>query len=571
MVKSPAPLKPTLSPYERAVIAAASTGDIADFSDLDTPPVIRAEILRRLITGLAQKQCKHADPVAPRGVRIHTAVIEGALDLSGWTGRADDPSRILPTIELENCVLDETLSLEESHIDSLSLLGCSLVSLSAGSARIEGSVYLNGSRVKGVGNKKAGTHFALDFAGAKIGGNVTLRVYQGCSFEAHSQITFLGAQITGAFNASGARLLNPGGIALNFTRADIRNSAFMTSDEGIRFTAKGELRFWITQIGGQFAINGALLENKRGQALSLDGATIRGNVFMLPSDNGTPVTINGDVRLVGSRIESSLVSRDIVMDGVFDTRNAYISVLFDDARSSWPTKPGRMRLSGLTYERLHGNAEDQRDNSLHRRLDWIKRQYQNPERPTASEFDPQPYNQYAKVLRARGQSTDADRVLITMRELRLRSHIDPWPMRVFQKFLGLTSGYGYAGTRAVMALVLWIVIGSGMYGAHAFAGHFGPAEDVLRGEHASVQNTLVSIPGIAKIRVRGCPGLIAPLYAIDTLLPVVEFGQRRACAFDPQGRLGAPLWRSLDFLYALIGAILFAVTVVTLTGLLRED
>ncbi|MDQ7076981.1 MAG: hypothetical protein Q9M45_03955 [Robiginitomaculum sp.] len=536
MVKSPAPPKPTLTPHERAVITAASTGDIADFSDLDSPPIIQAEMLRRLIAGLAQKRRKHADPVAPRGVRIHNAVIEGALDLSGWTGRADEPSRFLPTIELQNCILDEPLSLEESHIDSLSLLGCSLVRLSAGSARIEGSVYLNGSRVTGAGSKENDSHFALDFAGAKIGGNVTLRVFQGRPFESHSQITFLGAQITGAFNASGARLLNPGGIALNFTRADIRNSAFMTSDQGIRFTAKGELRFWITQIGGQFAINGALLENKSGLALGLDGATIRGNVFMLPSDNGTPVTIYGDLRLVGTRIESNLVSRDIVMDGVFDARNAYISVLFDDARSSWPAKPGHIRLSGLAYDRLHGNAEERRDNSLAQRLDWIKRQYLNPEHPTAAEFDPQPYNQYAKVLRARGQSTDADRVLITMREWRLRSHIDPWPMRIFQKFLGLTSGYGYAGTRAVVALILWIIIGTGMYGAHAFAGHFGPAEDVLQGEHSTVQQTPVSIPGIAQTRVRGCPGLIAPLYAMDTLLPVVEFGQRRAVLLIRRGR-----------------------------------
>jgi hypothetical protein len=398
-----------------------------------------------------------------------------------------------------------------------------------------------------------------------------LRTHKGKRFEACCELTFLGAQISGAFNASGAKLENADGIALNFTRTDIRNNVFMTADGGFRFEATGELRFWIAQIGGQFALNGASLSNAGKLALGLDGATIRGNVFLVPSDDGTPFRVEGEVRFVGTRIESNLVSRNIDMQGVFDLRNAHINTLFDDASSSWPRQNGALRLSGLTYERLHGDADDQRDNRLLHRLNWIKHQYQNPDQPTCAEFDPQPYTQYASVLRARGQSGDADLILIAMQSLRLRSRIDPWPMQVFSKFLGLSCRFGYSGSRAILALMFWIFIGTGMYGAHAFAGNFGPAEQVVRGQHNALANTVVSIPRIVERRVRGCPGLIAPLYAMDTILPIVEFGQRRACAFDPQSRYGAPLWRALDLFYALIGGILFAITVVTLTGLLREE
>jgi hypothetical protein len=145
---------------------------------------------------------------------------------------------------------------------------------------------------------------------------------------------------------------------------------------------------------------------------------------------------------------------------------------------------------------------------------------------------------------------------------------------------------GHTGLSEVFGadLSVWVFRYTGHYGAvyldtdwlsflwcARLFGKLCPAEQIGHGEHVSTPNTTVSIPGLMTKTVRGCPGLIAPLYAMDTILPIVEFGQRRACAFDPPGRFGAPLWRALDFFYALIGAILFAIAVVTLTGLLRED
>ena len=568
----PAPSrKPAPGAFERVVIAAAATGDIADFSGQDTPPVIRAEVLRRLLAGLAQQGSNNADPVTPRGVRISGAAIEGELDLSGWTGRADDPSRPLPALECITCTLTQPLYLDESRIGSLSLLGCKAVLISAGSARIDGSVRLGGSSVSGADDKYSGQKLALDFAGAQIGGNVILRPHDGVRFHGCSECTFLGARIEGAFNANGALLENPGGIALNCTRVNIRNSVFLTIEAGFRFETRGEARFWIAQIGGQFALGGAHLQNPGGAALGFQGGTIRGNVFLRPSLSGIPFTASGDIHFTGVRIEANLISRDTAIDGLVDMRNAHVNALFDDPQTGWPTRPGSLQLSGLTYERLHSDGDVQRENAVSARLEWITRQYHDPERPSADEFDPQPYSQFAHYLRSRGQNDDADRVLIAMRRLRLRSHIDRGPLRLFQKFLGLTCGYGYSGARAIAALLIWVLIGSGMYGAHALAGNFGPAESVMRGQHDSIAGVTVSIPGLMKTKVRGCPGLIAPLYAMDTILPLVEFGPRRACAFDPPGRFGAPLWRTLDFLYALIGAIVFAIAVVTLTGLVRED
>lgn len=571
MAKTPTKPKPNLTNNERAVIAAASCGEIADFSHCPVPPVLRAEILRRLITGLAQKGRKAADPVTPRGVRIKAAIIEGELDLSGWPGRADDPSRPLPTIEMENCTANAPIYLDESHVDSLSFFSCTLALLSAGSAHINGSVRVNGSKIAGADDRLSGAHHALDFAGAKIGGNVILRPHNGQRFEAHSELGFLGAQIDGAFNANGAFLNNAKGVALNFTRVDIRNSVFLTAEAGHRVEVIGEMRCWVSQIGGQFVANGALLQNPDGDALSFRGSTVKGNVFFVPSDNGTPFTAHGTISFTGARIEANLISRAIKMDGVFDVRGAHIYSLYDDALSGWPDQHGQTRLSGLTYDRLHNDTDDEKTNIVRDRLAWIKRQYKDPGQPLCAEFDPQPFLQYSQYLRTRGQVDDADNVLIEMREIRLAAKVDRWSMRQIQKFLDLTCRFGYSGTRAVMALIIWILIGTGMYGAHAFAGNFGPAEQVSMGQHQTIANAQVTAFGIWQTKTRGCPGLVAPLYAMDTILPVVEFGQRRACAFDPQKPHTAPLWRALDLFYALIGAVLFAITVVTLTGLLRED
>jgi hypothetical protein len=241
-------------------------------------------------------------------------------------------------------------------------------------------------------------------------------------------------------------------------------------------------------------------------------------------------------------------------------------------------------LSGFTYNRLRVTEEHRMGSLAVQRLQWVKRQYRDPEHPTRVEFDPQPFHQLAKVLREQGMTEDADQVAIEMRRLRLSAKLDPWYLRPIQHFLNLSCRFGYSGSRAVSSLGVWILLGSMMFGFHAFQGSFSPAEAVMMGRHDAGMNTHTSLLPIPpkptpnssttdkwfQTTGRGCPGLVAPLYAVDVILPVIEFGQRRACAFDPQGPM-APFWRYLQLLYSLVGAILSAIAVVTLTGLLRKD
>jgi hypothetical protein len=68
----------------------------------------------------------------------------------------------------------------------------------------------------------------------------------------------------------------------------------------------------------------------------------------------------------------------------------------------------------------------------------------------------------------------------------------------------------------------------------------------------------------------GCPGLDPLHYALDTAMPVIDLGQDQVCRFKPEGTLRW-LWLLLHSLYAVAGAALSAVVVLTLTGVLRRD
>ena len=128
----------------------------------------------------------------------------------------------------------------------------------------------------------------------------------------------------------------------------------------------------------------------------------------------------------------------------------------------------------------------------------------------------------------------------------------------------MIAGYGLAPIRVVRALALFLALG--------VAG-------VLT---MNAQGALVTPQG------RACNGAIEPaLYAIDVALPVIDLGQESRCAPWPHGPrrtlAGAPvsataiggcsralrLWPWAHALYAILGAILTALAVVTFSGVMK--
>jgi hypothetical protein len=135
---------------------------------------------------------------------------------------------------------------------------------------------------------------------------------------------------------------------------------------------------------------------------------------------------------------------------------------------------------------------------------------------------------------------------------------------LLSSLFGVIAGYGLAPIRIARALALFIAIG--------VAGVFA----------MNAQGALVTPQG------RQCAGAVEPaLYAIDVALPVIDLGQESRCAPGRTARAelpagmevspysdwrvfeGVALWRWAHALYALLGAILTALAVITFSGALK--
>jgi uncharacterized protein YjbI with pentapeptide repeats len=108
-------------------------------------------------------------------------------------------------------------------------------------------------------------------------------------------LTLNEAHIGGVLVLRGATLTNAGGDALSLDGADIKGGAFLDP-----VTVTGKARALGASIGGQLSLRGATLTNAGGIALSLDRADIKGSAFL------DPVTVTGEVRALGASISGVL-------------------------------------------------------------------------------------------------------------------------------------------------------------------------------------------------------------------------------------------------------------------------
>ncbi len=355
----------------------------------------------------------------------------------------------------------------------------------------------------------------------------------------------------------------------------------------------------------------------------MENTSIAGNVYIRPAlgrfdpdfneydeeirDKKPKIT--GNVRFGHAKIGGRWEVQNVKFAGIVDMRNCHVSVLTDHiSNGGWPEDKGKLLLDGFKYDALkitkdnnegeYNNedessekprgirhlkgvkeiiAEDKEKKAAKKQtrknkhyIEWIERQYKNPDKLEGEEFRPQPYQQLTKVLRAQGHSEEADKVAIQMRKTHLQSGKNYLLGRLFQWALYHTCGFGYSGVRVFWTFVVCFTVGSVMYAMSAHNGFFGPADDVTGSKHETVANVSYVLLSPAKEISRGCPGHVAPLYTLDVIIPVIDLGQRRMCIFDPQG-YWAPLWRALHMLFAIIGATLFAITIITLTGFMRRE
>jgi hypothetical protein len=595
---------------ERIVLDAIDTRQLADFTSLPEPQRrISAEFLQRLISGSHGAWNELCCPL-----RIRGANIVGLLrPPSGGQGGG----RI--AVQFWECIFDSPVDLSGAEFLVLRFVDCKLPAFIGASLNVSAGLDLSGSQFSGVsdyeselslvgscaihlGNARIGGKLDMSstdksrftaaglvlldgaridgdvsFAGALLDGcgapavsarsivvssNVNLRPASGYRFQAHGEVGFSAAQITGDLMCEGAQISNPDGRALHCEDLKVE-SVFLTSDDEAKlpFEARGRLNFLTAIIGGSFFMtNARLAPGPDYHGLLRTGGPVAINLRQARISNALAVSHVG--ALSGESESPSLREAPAPVAGWFLLNGAQVSSVLDSLETGWPA-PGFLDLDGLVYERIrHVGSGD----LAVKRIAWLRRQFPD-EVPTAETFRPQPYEQLSRVLRQHGLTREANAIAVEKIRMRLESRVDGRWARVFPSLLMLISHHGYSSSRAVLSFLIFVLLGTVMYAMALFG--FGQPFLPIEADPEPVIYEF-AFGAFRATSEQGCPGLHVMHYALDAALPVIDLGQDLRCRFSPDGSLRW-IWLLLNSLYVITGAGLSAVVVLTLTGVLRQD
>ncbi|MEU1848989.1 oxidoreductase [Streptomyces sp. NPDC019990] len=442
------------------------------------------------------------------GVRI-----SGSLDLAGGT--------VVPYAEMRQCRFEQDVLLPEARFTTLRIVDCSVPRLEAARVQTEGDLHLPRCRFhRGIRltDAQIGTDLMLnqavvhrDRSGRSIAAD-GLNVGQDLQaelLESHGELSLRAATIGVSLSLRGARLANPGArLALNAPQLTVERSLYLTP-AGIGAQAmSGMTPAQGTRIQRFECEGGIRLDDGRfGDAVDFEGAR-----FTLTDDQELSMRRmqTPELRFLGEQPARGRV----VLSG------AKVINLMDRA-DAWPG-PGRLHMGGFTYENLVPRGPF----TLAERLDWVA--------AATAEYNPEPYERLAAVLRAGGEDEDAREVLLA-KQRRHRESLPP-AAKLWGYAQDWTVAYGYRpGRAAVWMAVLWAA------GSLAFAQAGHPP--MKRGEH---------------------PEWNPALFTLDLLLPVIDLGQ---VGFW-QLRGG---WQWLAVAMILLGWILATTVAAGATRLLRRN
>ncbi|MGH3022312.1 MAG: hypothetical protein ACRDNI_01530 [Gaiellaceae bacterium] len=582
---------------EERLLAQARSGEVVDLDDLSQDErTVAAAFLRELCL---DETAAGADP---RGIRVSGAAVAGRLDLEYC--ELPFPLRLracffdtnpvlrycrLRVLELDGCMLP-SLDADGLHVDHDLVIRSSTVSwdVQLPGASIGGDLDLSGTTIGSEASGREGVT-ALDAAGIAIGGSLHLddgfgamgqirlhrarivrqlncrratltprgpypvlvadgaeigTVFVDRGFRAEGSVRLVGARIGGQLNCGDAELTSRAEPVLWAELATIEGGVYVQRG----FRADGQIQLSGARIGGPLHCENATLRSDLDAPLSAEGADIGGDVVFggrLSIAGGVSLdgaSVGGALRCEGATIEreggtalsaryarigGALVLRNARVTGGLDLYKATASSLDDDlgegqdARGSW-AGIAPLVLEGFEYERF---AERSVWASA-LRFDWL--------RGTAA-FEPGAWRRLADVYRDDGRDDDARRALIARENDRLaRGGLAPH-QRLGRWILRVTIGHGYrpwlAGLWAlaivaVYALLVW-----------RFPGSFVPEDAAAGGPQPFV-------------------------YAADTFLPIIDFGEA-----DAWTAVGGMRWA--EWLVILLGWALTTIFVAGFTRVVR--
>ncbi|MER6532786.1 oxidoreductase [Streptomyces sp900105755] len=453
-------------------------------------------------------------PLAGRvsSLKLAGVRITGTLDLAGGT--------VLPYMELRGCRFDDEILLPEAHFTTARFVDCAAPRLEAARLHTEGDLHLPHCRFLGgvrltdahigtdlllnqavVYRDRSGRSIAAD--GMTVGQDLTAEL-----LETHGELSLRSAKVGVSLSLRGARLRNPDGrFALNAPQLTVGRTLYLTPAGVGGPWQSGTTPARGTRIQRFECQGGVRLDDGRfGDAVDLERARL---TFTDDQELSLRRVQAPELRFLGEEPQRGRV----VLSG------ARVVNLVDRA-TSWPG-PGRLHMGGFGYE----NLVPQGPFPLTRRLDWVA--------AATAEYNPEPYERLAAVLRAAGEDEDAREVLLA-KQRRRRETLPP-AAKLWGFAQDLTVAYGYRpGRAAVWMAVLWAA------GTLAFA--HAPHPPMNSGGH---------------------PAWDPALFVLDLLLPVIDLGQ------VGQWRLTGG-WQWAAAVMILLGWILATTVAAGATRLLRR-
>ena len=543
----------------RASCAAGETCRIAD-----EPPEtcsqanrIRADVLRYFILG----GCPDA-PVRGGGVWLQGAWIDGTLNLDHQTVRR--------RIALFYCRIAAPIVAHTARLDALYLNGSQNIALYAENAEISGHlnlqaahfldhVLLSGARIRGKFSAQ-GAHFRSTGNGALTAENACF--YGGINLEkivAAGPISFSGAEIRGQLSLVSAKIDADPEYALNAQDTAI-GSVHLS-----RAKCTGTVSFSDATIERSFYAENASFASESENGLNLEAIRIRGALIL--------------------RGEKAKLSGGVSLD------KADIALLADDLAFWDGANP--LQLRGFSYKSI-----TEAPPKLSDRLDWVERGCSLEGRPY-----PQPFTQYAKVIRTAGHEAEARTVLyhrdrLLRRDARSRRNttVDgTWRSNigavwqaalclrdwVWDHVLRWVVGYGHKPFRSVVALVVLLALATFLADRAWETGRFAPASAVVLTSPGWGEMSLgpaaatFANPADAWSRTtlpgRDWQSFNRYIWAADLVIPLVPFGQ--VDAWQPsaaRGGWGWWLWALAPVLNAL-GWLVTALGAAAVTGIVRRE
>ena len=530
--------------------------------------------------------------VDPAGIQLWNAELEGLLDLSF--------AKVPFPLAIVRCNVTDAIILRQSEIPDLILSGSSVPAIEASGVKVTGSVFLRddfscASEVHLLGAQIGGD---LDCSNGKfsdyekaISGDrvcVDGSVYLNRGFHAIGEVRFSNAQIRGDFACTGGSFVGRHDAntderhALTIDGANIVGDVYLNE----RFTADGKISMVGVHIKGSLNCGGANVGNASSGTKSelpivliADGARVEGCVFFTERFRSS-----GEVVFTGAHIEQNFHCIDCKFDGALCLEGTFIGggfhwleieeperttlVLYNSSASrmlddpeSWPAK-GNLRIDGFVYGRISQGPHDAAG-----RLEWLAR---------TDLFSPQPYRQFADVLRREGDDRSARQVLFEMERHRTTTENQKWYSEVWSWILRTTVGYGFFPARSLWWLGLVIVAGWVFFWGGYRAGMVVPTD---KDSYSSFK----SMGTVSGNHVRFHP----LIYSADNALPLVKLGQIDHWQPDPNPDIhvwplftaggstfsasGAEILLWFRWIQILLGWFLTTMGVAAISGIVRKE